>query len=171
MCCCQIHPWKVLGVRIWEELALAGHFLAFLQEKCSAYGVGQSFPETSLAWYLTSFQVFLSFVASSSRLSSCLLLIKIHVSALENFTSCLGNVNLIIYTCPTFSSTPNLNLCFKRKHMVVIKATSVGFLQDWFIKSCYLQPDAEILSSYLREQQLKFISLKDEYWAVFIQQY
>lgn len=55
--------------------------------------------------------------------------------------------------------------------MVVIKATSVGFLQNWFIKSCYLQPDAEILSSYLREQQLKFISLKDEYWAVFIQQY
>lgn len=115
MCCCHIHPWKILGVRIWEELALAGCLLACRQERRSAYGVEQSSLITSLAWYLTCLQLLLAFVVSSFTLSSYLLLIKINVSLLENFTSCLGNVDLIIYTRPTFSGTPNLDLCFRRK--------------------------------------------------------
>lgn len=71
-------------------------------------GVWQSYLVTNLAWYLPCLQLFLSSAVSSLKWLSFLLLIKI-VSLLENSTSCLGNVSLIIYTHPTSSSTPNLN--------------------------------------------------------------
>lgn len=61
-------------------------------------GVWQSYLITNLAWYLPCLQLFLSSAVSSLKWLTFLLLIKINVSLLENSTSCLGNISLIIYT-------------------------------------------------------------------------
>lgn len=79
----------------------------------SRRGIWQSYLTTTLAWYLPCLQLFLSPAVSSLKWLGFLLLIKINVNLLENSTSHLGNVSLIIYTHPTSSSTPDLNLCFR----------------------------------------------------------
>lgn len=76
-------------------------------------GVGQSYLITNWAWYLSCPQLFLGSEISNLERLGFLLLIKINGSLFENSASCLGNVSLIIYTHPTFSGIPNLNLCFR----------------------------------------------------------
>lgn len=110
MCCCHIHPWKILD---GQELGIT-HPDWVLAGVPARRGVLQSYLLTNLVWYLPCLQLFLSFF-SQQFWNSFLLLIKItnnNSVFLKTSTSCLGNVSLIIYTHPTSSSTPNLNLCF-----------------------------------------------------------